>query len=603
LYTEIALKLENIPNRPGVYLMKDENGAVLYVGKALSLRSRVRSYFQAGQKHSPRIAAMVKRVRDLDYIVTDSEVEALILECTLIKEHRPRYNVSLKDDKSYPYLKITNEPYPRLFFTRQPEKVDGRYFGPYTNVGAVRETIKFLKRLFPLRSCRQPLKGEPWGRPCLNFQMKRCLAPCRGAKAVSPEEYGQLVERLALYLEGKQGDLPQRLQSEMEEAAANLEFERAARLRDQLHSLQQLSARQKMIADDEGDRDILALVRDEKTANVQLFQVRGGKLTGQDFFLLSNTEDVDDAEAMSAFLKSYYHQAAIVPREILLSVEPQEKKLLQSWLRKRRGGSVTLKQPQRGSKRELLELALRNARLQVEERRCRQENSSSDAALVELARLLGTEELPQRIEGYDISHCSGEETVGSMVVFIGGEPSKANYRRFRIKTLEAIDDYAALQEVLRRRLERKELPLPDLMLIDGGRGQLSSAYRVLQEKRMEHLPLLSLAKEREHIFLVGQEAPLVLPAQNPALKLLQHLRDEAHRFAVSYHRERRQKSAFRSFLESVPGIGPKRRRSLLSHFGSIEEIYNSTEEQLSSVAGMNRRVARTLYQYLHGEEK
>lgn len=618
---QLLEKVRRIPASPGVYLFKDSVGGVIYVGKAVSLRSRIRSYLTEAGPLSPKLKALQAQMRDIDYIVTDSEVEALILECNLIKEYRPRYNVNLRDDKDYPCLRLTPELYPRLEYLRLSQKEGrrgvkqmppapkgnnrnddpaGRFFGPYTNAGAVRDTMRLLGRIFPLRRCRQPLSGEPAPqRPCLNYQMKRCLAPCQGADAVSAKAYAAQVKQVILFLEGRQTELERRLERAMQEAAGQEQYEEAARLRDQLLALRQVTAQQHKVLNlkKAADQDVLALVRNEKEAAVHLFRIREGKLLSQEHFRLAGAAGEPDSEVITAFVKSYYNRGGHPPREIILSHPVDESELLQQWLRVVAGYRVGLITPTRGDRKKLLELALRNGQLSLEAEMQRTWQREQ-LPLAELARLAGLEREPRRIEGYDISHLQGSEAVGSMVVFEQGKPAKDSYRHFHLRRTPAGDDYAALQEVLRRRTARQDWPLPDLILIDGGKGQLNAAREALDQAGFV-LPLISLAKNPEQIFIEGADAPLILPAHNTLLQLLQRIRDEAHRFALDYHRRLRQRSKTRSTLERITGIGPKRRAALLEHFGSLETLMRASEEQIEAVPGFSKAIAHTLYYQLH----
>lgn len=590
-------KVQRLPRSPGVYLFKDARGQVIYVGKAVDLRQRVRSYFLKPAYSSPRLKALVENIADLSWIVTDSEGEAFILESNLIKEHSPHYNVQFKDDKGYPYLRIsTRDPYPRLEVARQVEAKDYRYFGPYSNAGAMRETMRLIKKIFPLRSCRQPLAyGLARGRPCLNYQIGRCLAPCRGN--IPPEEYACTVEQVALFLEGRQGHLLKDLEKKMLQAAEELEFEKAARLRDQYFSLQKVMERQKVVSGDLADRDVIALETLAGSSSVGIFRVREGKLIGGEYFTPRGTEGAREGEIIKEFLRHFYLQATFIPREILLSHEPEEMDLIMTWLKEKRKGSVSLKVPRRGEKKALLDLVKKNTliHLQHELEQLKEERQS----LKELARVLGLAEIPTRIEGYDISHFAGQGTVGAMAVFHEGKPSTKDYRRFKIQKVASADDYGALAEVLRRRFNNEKIPLPGLILLDGGRGQLSTGMAVLGEKGL-NIPMAALAKEQEHLFLPGEKAPLALPANHPALKLLQQVRDEAHRFALSLGRALTLKSSLSSFLEKVPGIGEVRRKALLKHFGSLEALQEASLGEICSVPAMNVPAAAALYRVLHG---
>lgn len=611
---DLQPKLDKLPRRPGVYLMKDERGKIIYVGKAVDLRQRVRSYFQAAQKLPPKVRALVEKIRDLDYTVTDTEVEALILESNLIKEYRPRYNIDLKDDKHYPYLRVTvQEPFPRIHVARKVEKDGARYFGPYTNAGAVKETIGLIRRLFPLRHCRGPVKPEKTRRPCLNRHIGRCLAPC--GSGVTEADYRELVEEVLLFLEGKQDKLLKELAKRMEEAAEKLEFEKAARLRDQYRAVEAVLEKQKIAVTEGGDRDIIALAAGEEAGCAQLFAVRGGKLTGREHFLVTNPTGEETPELLAAFLRRYYTHAGDIPPEVLLSEEVPERELLEEWLRYRRGARARLHVPLRGAKKELVRLALDNARMFLEQETMREKARDPKAALSALAEALGLEEPPLRIEGYDISHLHGEGTVASMVVFENGVPLPADYRRFRMRGADKPDDYASMREAVSRRFARLAafiaegqtsgngedpfLLAPDLILIDGGAGQLSSAQQSLHEAGFGLIPVISLAKEEELIRMTGQREPLKLPRTSPALQLLQRIRDEAHRFALTQQRRQRSRPERGSLLLDIPGIGEKRRKALLQTFGSITAMREATIEELAAVAGMTSLSAASLYAYLH----
>ncbi|NLJ57090.1 MAG: excinuclease ABC subunit UvrC [Firmicutes bacterium] len=596
---QVADRAAALPQEPGVYLFKDQNGEVIYVGKALSLRQRVRSYFQKSMTPSPRFSrrlqVLVAKIAALDFIVTDTEEEAFILEANLIKTHVPRYNIQFKDDKHYPYLRLNlQEPFPRLEVTRKVEGKGFKYFGPFSRAGAVKETVRSIKKLFPLRSCRRPLQaGAAQGRPCLNFQIKRCLAPCQGN--VSAQEYALLVEQVVLFLEGRQEHLLKKMEKEMQAAADDLQFEKAARLRDQLLSLQKVTEQQKAVTTDRQDRDIIAVVELPRGVSVGLFKVRDGKLLGVDNFTPVTAATAEDAgEVMKEFLRHYYGRAAFIPGELLVSHLPAEKELLLSWLQKKRNNKkVKIRVPQRGEKKALLELLKKNVLLQAEEKQgqCRQR----EAALQELARVLSLPAPPARIEGYDISHLAGQETAGAMVVFLQGQAVKDEYRRFKIRTAAPGDDYAALTEMLQRRFSRGDWPRPALVLVDGGRGQLSAARSALQAAGQGTLPVVALAEKEEQLYLPGKKEPLNLPAVHPALQLLQRVRDEAHRFALSFSRGLQLKSSLASFLETVPGIGPVRRKALLQHFGGLEALRQASREEIAAVPGISSTVAAQLY--------
>ncbi len=595
----LTARVQQLPRDPGVYLFKDISNRVIYVGKALDLRQRVKSYFQKPTHHSYRLRALVENIASLAYIVTDSEGEAFILEANLIKEYAPRYNVQFKDDKGYPFLRISaTDPYPRLEVARKVDEQGYRYFGPYSKAGAMRETLRLIKKLFPLRSCRQLLKeGESRGRPCLNFQIKRCLGPCRGV--ISRREYAGVLDQVVLFLEGRQNNLLKDLERKMNQAAEALEYEKAARFRDQFFSLQNVMERQKVVSGDLKDRDVVALFTVGTANTIGLFRVRGGKLVGAEYFSPRGAENAQPEEIMKAFLQHYYDRATFIPGELLLSHPPEEENLLTDWLNEKRGKRVVFKVPQRGEKKALLDMVRKNTELYArqEEEQAKRQRS----ALQELARLLTLPETPSRIEGFDISHFAGRETVGAMVVFQEGVPNREEYRRFKIRKADPSNDYAALAEMLARRLDNPLLPKPSLILLDGGKGQLSAGMDILTQKGMQSIPMASLAKEQEHIFLPEEKTPLVLPATHPALRLLQQVRDEAHRFAVSYGRSLTIKSSLSSFLESLEGIGPVRRKALLRHFGGLDALKEASLKDIRSVEGMDSRSAENLYYSLHGD--
>lgn len=636
-------KLQRLPDKPGVYLFRDAAGEIIYVGKALSLKNRVRSYYQSGARQSAKVRSLMNRAVDFEYIVTDNEVEALILESNLIKEHRPRYNICLKDDKSYPYLKVTlGEDFPGVYITRRVLKDGSRYFGPYTRMGAVSETLDLLRRLFPFRTCKQKLiavpgKGEgrseapagntrasgaagyvgsPASRPCLNHHIRRCLAPCAGL--VDRESYRGMIQEVCLFLEGRQDDLIKELTGRMNEAAERLEFERAARIRDQLQAVRRVLENQKIVSSDAGDRDVLAMARSHDLSCVMVFFVRGGKVLGRESFLLPDTEDMEREEIMTALVKQYYNRADFIPGEVLLSeIDPEEKQGIEQWLSHLKGSRVHLHVPRRGEKKQLVDLVAKNALLALQEAELEQQfRRRCEGAPAELARELGLENEPYRIECFDVSNIQGTETVASMVVFEEGRPAPGQYRRFKIRTVEGPNDFASLQEALRRRFtsaknerelintgqlstrEAKFYRLPDLVIVDGGKGQLSAAREVMRELGFAHIPTFGLAKEEELLFAEGRLTPIRLPRESPALHLVQRLRDEAHRFAITYHRQLRTRRSLKSLLDEIEGIGPARRRALLKAFPSLEAMARATVEELASLPGMNRTAAQAVHRFL-----
>lgn len=611
----VVERLKAVPASPGCYIYRDEAGEVLYVGKALVLRSRVRSYFQGSTRHSDRIERMVRRVRDIEWIVVDSELEALVLECNLIKRYRPPFNVRLRDDKSYPYITITNEKFPRVLFTRKVRRDGAKYFGPYTSAWAVRDTLGLLHRIFPLIPCGKSWSGRDEQRPCLYYHIGQCLAPCAGL--AEREQYKAIVGKVERFLAGKQEGLLDEVREMMNQAAENLEFERAAVLRDQIQALEAILQRQKVLSTDHGDRDVIAVVKDERGAAIQMLYVRGGKLIGQRQFYLDGSAETAPGEAVQEFVKQYYTDAPEVPREVLLPVEIEERLIVQQWLRNRRGGAVNLDVPKGGDKLRLIEMAATNAEQALETMRLelQAKDAWGEAAMAELAEALDLPTPPIRIEGYDISNIQGTAPVGSMVVVENGQPAKSEYRRFKIRYHpESPDDFAMMNEVLLRRLKAytdgdpKFAKLPDLIMVDGGKGQLGAALAARDSLGLT-VPMVGLAKRLELIFRPTLHLPdgtyeteaVELPVNAPGLLLLRRLRDEAHRFALSLHRKIRDKRMTGSAIEEIPGIGPRRRRLLLRTFGSIDGIRRATVEEIAAVPTMTRRLAEQVREHLGPE--
>lgn len=607
--------LRALPDRPGVYLFKDARGSVLYVGKAQSLRHRVRSYWQKSRPaEALRIQSALDRVADVEYTLTDSVSEALLLEANLVKRYQPRFNVKLKDDKSYPYIRVTwSDDFPRIERTRRLVNDGSRYFGPYASATSVDEAMNLIRRLFPFRTCTIDIRdGErALARPCLLYHIKRCQGPC--IEAISKADYRRDIEQVILFLEGRQEAVARRLAAQMEDASERLEFERAASLRDKVRAIERTMEAQKMAGFARTEQDVLGLARRDGSAAVQLFAVRAGKLVGRDVFILENVAGVGDADALSAFVRQYYAAASSVPPTVVVpvalpSADAGELRdflaARREFLTARRGAVVRFVVPQRGERRQLVALAAKNAdeHLAREQARWLADEGKTLRALEELAEALGLATVPGRIEAYDISNIQGSNTVGSMVVFEDGKPRSGEYRRFRVQGVRGPDDVASHQEVLRRRFRRarpgdegseEELRwrMPNLVLIDGGKGQLSAARSVLDELGLHDLPVAALAKEREELFVVGHDAPIVLPVTSPALYLVQRLRDEAHRFAITYHRKLRAKAAVRSAFDDLPGVGPKRRRALLRVFGSAKRVREAPVEQIAAVPGIGRSLA------------
>ncbi|CAN5782224.1 excinuclease ABC subunit UvrC [soil metagenome] len=610
---QLQVTLAKLPTKPGVYLLKDARGRVLYVGKAQSLRSRVRQYWQASRSAAPlRIESAIERVADVEYTIVDNVSEALLLEATLIKRHQPRFNVRLKDDKSYPYIKVTlGDHFPRIERTRKLPNDGSRYFGPYASASSVDEAMNLIRRLFPFRTCTIDIKEgkRALARPCLLYHIKRCQGPC--IEAISKDDYRADVDQVMLFLEGRKELVVRRLRDEMGKASEGLDYERAADMRDKLRAIERTMESQKMAAFARTELDVLGYARSGGGAAVQLFAIRDGTTVARDIFLLENVGDSTDEEALSAFLKQYYAATASIPKRVLVPRKLPDAAELMAFLESRRGHKVVLNVPQRGDGRALMSLAERNAAetLAREQARWLADEGKTLAALEDLAGALGLGAPPLRIEGYDISTIQGTNTVGSMVVFEEGRPRSGEYRRFRIKTVVGTDDYASHREVLRRRFHRaleaeegvaEELRwrLPDLVVIDGGLGQVNAARGVLDQLGLSDLPVIGLAKEREEVFMPGLPQPLVLPATSQALYLLQRLRDEAHRFAVTYHRKLRAKSQTRSILDDVPGVGPTRKRALLRVFGSTRQMRSATVDEIASVPGISRDLAERIHSSL-----
>lgn len=627
----VTQKLALLPTQPGCYLYKGEKDEILYVGKAVNLRNRVRSYFQESANHGLRIARLVTKVRDIEWMVVDSEVEALVLECNLIKQHRPPFNVRLRDDKTYPYITITKEKFPRVLFTRQLRKDGARYFGPYTSAFSVRDTLQLLHKVFPLIPCGKSWSGEAERKPCLYYHMQRCMAPCAGL--ADREAYSSVINNVDRFLKGQEEGLLADLKQQMEAAAEGLEFEKAAKIRDQLQALELVLSRQKVLSADGQDRDVVAVVKDERGAAVQMLYVRGGKLVGQRQFLLDGSSDTPPGEAVQEFVKQYYSEAPEVPREILLPVEIEERNIVQTWLRGRRGAAVTIEVPQGGEKLRLVEMAAANAEeaLKQAASELAAKEEWAEAAMSQLAEALGLPSLPQRVEGYDISNIQGTSPVSSMVVSEGGEAARHEYRRFKIRYHpESPNDFAMMHETITRRLknyidgDEKFSKLPDLMMIDGGKGQLGAALRARDDLGLQ-VPMVGLAKRLELLYIpittgrqLREPRPMVddsyhytelpvyeyeyqeieLPLNSPGLLLLRKLRDEAHRFALTFHRKLRDTAINRSVLDEVPGVGPRRKRLLLRTFGSIEGVRRATVDEIAAVPTLTKRIAEMIKEHL-----
>ncbi len=607
---DLQTKLENLPTSPGVYLMKNDQGEIIYVGKAINLRNRVRSYFRELKPDQAKTKALVKHIADLEYIIADNELEALVLECNLIKKYRPKYNINLKDDKTYPFLKITNEDYPQVLVTRRVLKDGARYYGPYPSVNELRNSLELIRKIFPFRSCKQKVFTND--RPCLNAHIQMCYAPCIGR--ISKEEYNEMIEQVALFFEGKQDGLVKRLQKEMEAAAENLEFEQAARLRDQLQAVEQIMTQQKAVLGGEDDQDVIAMARGINQCCVQIFFVRGGKIIGRENYFLRGTDDSSRGEVIASFMKQFYLTSQFIPRNILLETELEEQDILEQWLTEKRESRVYLKVPKRGQAKELVDLVGRNASeaLARQEQEETHQEQRTTGALEKLQDALGLAILPRRMECYDISNTQGAESVASMVVFVDGKPKKDQYRRFKIKTVEGANDYASLREVLMRRFKHglteqaegennqgKFSTFPDVIMMDGGRGQVNIALEVLKELQLD-IPVCGMVKDNRHrtrgLYYNNVEIPM--DDHGEPFLLITRMQDEAHRFAITYHRSLRGKRNLASVLDDIPGVGEKRKKNLLKHFGSFTKIREASVEELQEVEGINRTVAEEIYTYL-----
>ena len=618
-----ANRLGALPAQPGVYLMKSATGAVLYVGKAASLRNRVRSYFQTPYGKEPRVQAMVRHIADFEFIVTESVQEALLLENLLIKQHKPFYNARLKDDKTYPYIKIDlAEEFPQVYFTRRVLADGARYFGPFASASSVRKTMDLLKKLFPYRSCTKTITGND-ERPCLEYFIHRCVGPCIGA--VDAGGYGEVIRQVLRFLEGDSESVEMELQVNMERASEALEFERAAVLRDQLRAIESVSQNQKVVSNRNEDADVIALAYDKGEAWVELFRVRRGKLIGRDHFVMEGGEAEDEPALLEHFVQQFYEASTDVPGALLMQHDVENAVAIAEWLGGKRGRRVSVYRPQRGEKRQLVQMAAANAVEALTQRRIQWLHESDKVlqALAELQEALSLPELPRRIECYDISNIQGTNSVGSMVVFENGRPKTAHYRRFQIKGVGGIDDYASMQEMLRRRFHRlgeqrraeagiqADGPavtqnsfgfVPGLVIIDGGKGHLNAAQQVFLELGLTDIPLCSLAKREEEVFLPHMPEPVLLPRRSQGLYLVQRVRDEAHRFAITYHRQRRSRAATRSRLDDAPGIGPKRRRELIRRFGSAAGVRAASVDEIAGTRGMSRASAEQLKAFLGGDD-
>ncbi len=616
---DIEEELKKLPAKPGVYLMHDEKDAIIYVGKAISLKNRVRQYFQSSRNKGVKIEQMVTHIARFEYIVTDSELEALVLECNLIKEHRPKYNTMLMDDKTYPYIKVTvNEEYPRVLFSRQLKKDKGKYYGPYTSAGAVKDTIDLIHKLYQIRTCNRNLPRDIGkDRPCLNYHIKQCNAPCQGY--ISREEYGKNVAKALEFLNGNYAPLIRELEEKMKAAADAMEFEAAIELRELLNSVKQIAQKQKITHSDMEDKDIIALASEGEDAVVQVFFIRDGRLIGRDHFYLRIAEGEQTREILSSFIKQFYAGTPYIPRELMLQESIEDGEVIEQWLSARKGHRVYLRIPKIGTKEKLVELAKKNAALVLsqDKEKIKREEGRTIGAMKEIASLLGLSEI-SRVEAFDISNTNGFESVGSMVVYEKGKPKRSDYRKFKIRTVKGPDDYASMREVLTRRflhgmeeerqLKDKELSgqfgsftrFPDLLMMDGGRGQVNIALGVLKELGLG-IPVCGMVKDDNHrtrgLYFNNVEIPI--EKNSEGFRLITRIQDEAHRFAIEYHRSLRSKEQVHSVLDDIEGIGPSRRKALMKHFQSLEAIRQADVDTLARVPSMNRRAAEKVYGFFH----
>lgn len=598
-------ELKKLPDCPGVYIMHDDTDTIIYIGKAVSLRKRVRQYFQPSHDEGIKKKQMVENIDHFEYMITDSELEALVLECNLIKEHTPKYNTMLRDDKTYPYIKVTGEDYPRVMMARQMKKDKSKYFGPYTSMGAVKDTIELLNKIYGIRTCNRVLPRDIGkNRPCLNYHIHQCDAPCQGY--VSKEEYTEKIRGVMEFLGGSYQPVMNYLQGKMEEASENLEFEKAIEYRELLNSVSQIAQKQKITNTDGEDKDVIAMAADDTDAVVQVFFVRNGKLIGRDHFHLHVGTEDKETEILTEFVKQFYSGTPFIPREIMLQSPVEDMEILEQWLTKKRGKRVYLRVPQKGMKEKLVDLAAKNAMLVLsqDKEKLKREEGRTIGAVKEIQELLGLQGL-MRMEAYDISNISGFQAVGSMVVYEKGKPKRSDYRKFRLKNVDGPNDYASMEEVLTRRfvhgMEKEDegfRRFPDLIMMDGGRGQVNICLKVLENLRL-NIPVCGMVKDDRHrtrgLYFNNVEIPI--DTHSEAFKLITRIQDEAHRFAITYHKSLRSKEQVHSILDEIPGIGPARRKALMQHFASLEEVKNATIEQLEQVPTMNSISARQVYEF------
>ena len=602
---DIQEQLKKLPGEPGVYLMKDENDKIIYVGKAISLKNRVRQYFQSSKNHSSKVKSMVKNIKSFEYIITDSELEALILECNLIKKYRPKYNVLLRDDKTYPYIKVTiNEDYPRVLKVRKVLRDKAKYFGPYTNVEAVNDTLEVIRNIYPIRTCNvdidRAIKNNM--RPCLNLHIKRCVGPCTGN--VSKEEYNKMIEEIILFLSGKEEKLIEILKEKMNKCSMEFNFEEAAIYRDKILNLQEMMQKQKIdVSTDDVNQDIIAMAYNDEEACVQSFFIRHGKIVGREHFILEGTKDSTKESILGSFVKQFYMNAEYIPKEIIIESEIEDQVVMEEWLSNIKGQKVSIRVPQKGDKKSLISMVKKNAMEYLEKfsNLNKRKYERSEGALIELAEVLGLEEPPTRIESYDISNIQGVDSIGVMVVFTNGLKDKKEYRRYKIKTVEGPNDYDSMAEILERRLQKGDFA--DLILLDGGKGQVSAVQKVF-DKYGVNIPLWGMYKDDKHRTkgLISATKEFELDKTSNLYRFVASIQEEVHNYAITYHRSLRNKSLTKSSLDDIPGVGEKRKKALLSNFKSIEDIKNASVEELSQVEGLNKSVAENIYNYFRKGE-
>jgi len=600
-------KVDEAPVNSGCYIFKDKNNNILYIGKAKNLKNRVKSYFTGKNQHNPKNRLMVQKIDDVEFIVTNSDIEALILENSLIKEHQPKYNILLRDDKTFPYLVLTEEEFPRVYSTRRKTEKSNRYFGPYTDTQNLRKTLKIIHDLFPIRDCKKNLTEEKiekdkYERPCLNYNIEKCRAPCQGY--ISKAEYNKMINKVEDFLNGKTKQVINYFERKMNTASDNLEFEKAADYRDKIRTLRNYSSKQSAELTDFDDKDVISVQKEGDNACAVVFKVRQGKIINRDTFYLNNIEKADQSLIMQNFIQRFYNNSGYIPNEVLVNIYPEKKELLQKWLSELRGQNINLVKPSQLERKRAVKMAEKNAKYQLNKHiiKKRKQKNYVPKTLQQLKSDLSLDNLPRTIEAFDISHIQGKYTVASMVYFENAAPKKSNYRRFKIKSVEGIDDYASMQEAVSRRYKRllkEKDDLPDLVLIDGGKGQLQAAKSVFNDLELDNIPTIGLAKRLEEIFLPNQSNPIVLPRDSISLTLLKKIRDEAHRFAISYHKKIRSKGTIKSQLDDIPGVGDQKKKSLMKNFKSISKLKSLSEMELQEVKGIGPKLAQTIWTHLH----